>query len=65
MVAPVLSAFCILSKLTGIFACLFVCLFVCLVWGDCFCAFHHNTMGRKRPLEEKYELMAHKRSMSC
>ena len=55
MIAPALSAFCILSKLTGICVRFFA-------EGGGGCAFYYKTMGRKGPLEEKYELVAHKRS---
>ena len=56
MIAPALSAFCILSKLIGI------CVLFCGGWGGGACAFDYKTMGRKGPLEEKCELVAHKRS---
>ena len=54
MIAPALSAFCILSKLTGI------CVRFFAEGGGC--AFYYKTIGRKGPLEEKYEMVAHKRS---
>ena len=54
MIAPALSAFCILCKLTGI------CVLFLRREGGC--AFYYKTMGHKGPLEEKYELVAHKRS---
>ena len=48
----------IVNKLTGIFVLFF--------WGGGrLLCFYYNTIRRKRPLEEKYELVAHERSMSC
>ena len=46
----------IVNKLTGISDVLVLGLLLC---------FYYKTMGRKRPLEKKYEFVVHKRSMSC